>query len=96
MQVEALYEDGKLHFGRVLKFRHQSFRVVVDVPEDEILNEERDLLNNLPIEVRQRAKEMRSQLDQVRTQPQLSDDEIPPLSKKVPERIDAFEQREEP
>lgn len=95
MQFEAFYRDGKLQFDQPVRFRRASFRVVVEVPEEEILNEESNPLNNLPTEVHQRAVEMRKRLDQVRTQPPPRDEEIPPLSEKVLERIAAFEQREE-
>jgi hypothetical protein len=95
MQLEAIYRDGQLQFSQPVQFRHQSFRVVVDVPDEEILDDGTEPVCDIPPEVRQRAAEMRERLDRIRTQPQPADAELPQLSEKALERIEAFKQREE-
>jgi len=37
MQVHAIYNQGRLEFTQPISFRHQSFKVSVDIPESEIL-----------------------------------------------------------
>lgn len=39
MQVKALYDHGKIEFPTDVKFKHERFHVVVDVPDDEIIND---------------------------------------------------------
>lgn len=34
MQVEAIYDHGKLEFVKPLKLKHDRFRLVVTVPDD--------------------------------------------------------------
>ncbi len=37
MQVEAIYNQGRLEFAQPLKLKHDYLRLVVTVPDDEIL-----------------------------------------------------------
>ena len=95
MQLEAIYRDGQLQFSQPVHFRHQSFRVVVEVPEEEILDGASAMVLDVPPEIRQHANRMRERLDQIRSLPQSHDAQLPPLSEKTIERIEAFKQREE-
>ena len=40
MQVEAIYDHGKLEFLRPIQLRHQRIRVVVEVPDTEVETEQ--------------------------------------------------------
>ena len=91
MQVEAIYDHGRLEFIRPLQLRHERLNLVVEVPDDEIVN----LANpyNLPQEVLVQALEMLAKLEAIRNAPLLPDDELPALTPKQLDRIEAFELR---
>ncbi len=36
MQVEAIYNQGRLEFARPIKLKHDHLRLVVEVPDEEI------------------------------------------------------------
>ena len=120
MQVEAIYDQGRLEFTHPLKLKHQRIRLVVDIADDEIV----DPLNPYESEpeVLAAAAQMRSRLDAIRLVPdsletlisqnpadawlhqmkltltavQLKPDhEIPELSQKQLDRIEAFSYRED-
>lgn len=93
MQVEAIYDQGHLEFAYPLQFKHQRVRLMVEVPDDEIATPPNPY--NLPTEVLERAAQMRSHLDAIRNAPLPSDDQLPPISAKTLERIDAFALRED-
>ena len=93
MQVEAIYDQGRLEFARPLKLKHQRIRLVVEIADDEIV----DSLNpyELAPEVLAAATQMRSRLDAIRLAPLLPDAELPQLTPKQLERIEAFALRED-
>ena len=93
MQVEAIYNQGRLEFVHPLKLKHDHLRLVVEVPDDEIATQPNPY--NLPAEVLERAAQMRSQLDAIRNAPLPSDDQLPPIAAKTLERIEAFALRED-
>jgi predicted DNA-binding antitoxin AbrB/MazE fold protein len=39
MQIEAIYEHGRLEFTRPVRFKDQRVRVLVEVPEDAIVED---------------------------------------------------------
>ena len=93
MQVEAIYDQGRLEFVQPLLLKHDRLRLVVEVPDDEIVNQPNPY--NLPPEVLERATQMRSHLDAIRNAPLPPDDQLPPISAKTLERIEAFALRED-
>ncbi|HIJ31641.1 MAG TPA: hypothetical protein HPP65_03460 [Gammaproteobacteria bacterium] len=36
MQVEAIYDHGKIEFIKPLKFKHEKIKVTLDIPDNEI------------------------------------------------------------
>ena len=96
MQVEAIYDHGRLEFVHPVQLKHDRVRLVVEVPDEEIVN-----LYNLPAEMLAQAQAMLDKLDAVRNAPlppdQASDafshDALPELTAKQLERIEAFELR---
>jgi hypothetical protein len=40
MQVEATCENGRLEFARRVRLKHARVRLIVDIPDDEILHED--------------------------------------------------------
>lgn len=93
MQVEAIYNQGRLEFVYPLKLKHDHLRLVVEVPDDEIVSQPNPY--NLPPEVLERAAQTRSQLDAIRNAPLPSDDQLPPIAAKTLERTEAFALRED-
>ena len=93
MQVEAIYDQGRLEFARPIKLKHQRIRLVVEIADDEIV----DSLNpyELATEVLAAATQMRSRLDAIRLAPLRPDAELPELTPKQLERIEAFALRED-
>ncbi|MBS0193341.1 MAG: hypothetical protein JSR34_03780 [Proteobacteria bacterium] len=37
MEIEAVYDDGRLEFKRSVTLKHRRFKVVVSVPDDEVI-----------------------------------------------------------
>lgn len=91
MQVQAIYNQGRIEFVQPLRLKHDNIRLVVTVPDDEIEPQAKPY--NLPPEVMLRAAEMRKRLDAVRLAPLPPDEELPEISAKQLERIAAFELR---
>lgn len=95
MQVEALYDHGRLEFTHPLQLRHKRLRLIVEVPDEELVDPTPVTYNNLLPEVLARAQAMRDKLDAIRNAPLPPDDELPELTAKQRERIEAFTLRED-
>jgi UDP-2-acetamido-3-amino-2,3-dideoxy-glucuronate N-acetyltransferase len=93
MQVEAIYRDGRIEFVQPLHLKRDTLRVMVNVPDEEI--EAPVNPYNLPAEVIERAQAMRERLDSARHAPLPPDEELPELTAKQLERMEAFELRED-
>lgn len=93
MQVEAIYDHGRLEFAQPMQLKHDRVRLIVNVPDEEIVKD--DEFYNLPPEVFERAEKMRNRLDAVLDAPLPPDDQLPPVSAKTLERIEAFALRED-
>ena len=94
MRVEALYDHGRLEFIRPLQLKHECLRLIVEMP-DEALVTPMSATCNLPSEVLAQAQAMRDRLDAIRDAPFPPDDELPELTAKQRERIEAFALRED-
>jgi len=92
MEVEAIYDQGKLEFVKPLKLKHERVRLFVTIPDDEV-----EVLNHYVVseDVVQRARAMREQLDAIRNAPLPPDDQLLDLTQKRLDRIKAFELRED-
>ena len=73
------------------RFKHDRVRIVVEVPDDEIVVPPD--LNNLPSELLAQAQAMLSTFEAIRNAPLPPDDTLSGLTAKELERIDAFELR---
>jgi hypothetical protein len=93
MQVEAVYDQGKLDFVTPLHFKRTPLRVVVNVPDEEIDYQASPY--NLPPEVIDLARGMRKKLDAIRNAPLPPDDDPCDLTEKDRERLAAFVLRED-
>jgi hypothetical protein len=93
MNIEAIYDHGKLSFVTPIRLKHGKFRVIVTVPDDEV--EVQGDAYTLPPEVLAMAKAMEEILDRIRNAPPPADEDLPPLTQKQLDRIEAFALREE-
>jgi hypothetical protein len=93
MQVEAIYDDGRLEFIHPLQLKHAKLRLMVTVPDEEIVSTDNPY--NQPAEVLERAKAMLERMEAIRNAPLPLDDEIQELTEKQLERIEAFDLRDE-
>ncbi|MFA7351306.1 MAG: hypothetical protein WC009_11130 [Methylotenera sp.] len=93
MQVEAIYNQGKIELSQPLRLKHNHVRLVITVPDDEI--EVQDNAYNLSPEMLASAEAMLDKLEAVRNAPLSAGDELKLLSAKQLERIEAFELRAE-
>lgn len=91
MQVEAIYNQGRLAFAYPLQLKHDQLRLVVEVPDDEIVNQPNSY--NLPPEVLARAQNMLEKYAAIVNAPLPLDADLPELSAEYQERLDAIELR---
>jgi hypothetical protein len=93
MQVEAIYDHGKLEFTQPIQLKHERVKVIVDVPDIEIKKKQETY--NLPPEVVKMAKKIEQDRDAVLDAPFPPDGELPKLTAKKPGRIEAFALRDD-
>ena len=93
MEVEAIYDHGKLDFIPPLRLKHEKIRLIVTVPDDEI---EKLAPYNLPQEAIERAQAMLARMQEIlNAPPPPPDDELPELTETQLERMEAFALRDE-
>lgn len=92
MQVEAIYNHGKLEFIVPLQLKQENFRIQVIVPDDEIIMQP---VYNLPLHIIESAKATLARMETIRNTPLPTDKEPPELTAKQMERIEAFALRDE-
>lgn len=102
MQLEAIYNQGRLEFIRPVQLKHERIRLTVDIPDEEILSPSPTTGEGaqapsyeLPPEVLQLAKTMEERLNHIRNAPFPADEELPPLTQKQQDRIEASAERDE-
>ncbi|MGF1546420.1 MAG: hypothetical protein ACFCUG_03730 [Thiotrichales bacterium] len=97
MQIEAIYDQGKLEFVSPIKLKLGRIRLLVQIADADVIAEPSPSNKpsyELPAEVRALALEMEAKLDRVRHAP-LPDEKDLPLSQKKLERIEALTLRDE-
>jgi len=92
MQLEAIYDQGRLEFIRPLRLKPERLRVIVEIPDDAVVGLVAPL--DLPPEVPALAARMRTRLDEIRDAPLPADEQLPPVNAETLERIEAFALRE--
>ncbi|MCF7979371.1 MAG: hypothetical protein K9L82_15440 [Chromatiaceae bacterium] len=101
MQVEAIYRQGRLEFLTPLRLKQGPLRVIVEVPDEALDAAIRTevstggLAGNLPSAVVAHARAKREMLDAIRNAPPPPDDELPAMSDKQCERLEALALRED-
>jgi len=99
MQVEAIYDHGRLEFVEPLRLKHERVRVRVEVPDEELASEvpeagpQADVLPPVDPEVERLAQSMRAALDAIHAR--AIPDDLPEPSERYLERAAAFAWRED-
>ena len=99
MEIEAIYDNGRIELPPSLRLANKRFSVRIEIPESEIIGrpDSKDAGRKpnyvLPPEVHALAKEMSDRLDRIRNAPP-SEEDLPDLTQKQQERMKAFEFRE--
>jgi len=89
MQVEAIYDHGRLEFVHPLQLKHGRVRLLVEVPDEEVIS----VSCNLPKELLEEGRALLAKLEAIRNAPLPPDDELTQLTPKQLQRIEAFELR---
>lgn len=97
MQIEAIYDQGKLEFITPVKLRGGRIRVKVEIPDEEVQTEPLSVAESfeLPDDLKLQAKEMLDRFTEIRNAPLPPESELPELTSKQEDRIHAFALREE-
>ena len=92
MKLEAIYDKGRLEFIQPVHFVRDRLRVVVEVPEQEMVKPQ----GKAPAAtLGGYARDLKTRLDAIRNGPLPPDDELPKLTEKQRSRIEAFALRED-
>jgi predicted DNA-binding antitoxin AbrB/MazE fold protein len=103
MQIEAIYENGRLKFLSPVTFTQTRFQVRVEVPPDVIASNDNNAPNdqNAPndkvdtLDLDDYARELVARLDAIRNAPSPADESLPRFTPKQHERVEAAALREE-
>jgi hypothetical protein len=97
MKLEAIYDQGKLEFISPVRLKSERFRVKVEVPDEEIegASAPESDSSGLPEGLGRQAREMLDRFAAIRNAPLPPDIDLPELTSKQEERIEAFALREE-
>jgi len=93
MQIEAIYDHGKLELIKPLRLKHQRIKVTVEIPDAEI--EKDPSPYHLPPEVVDMANKMEKETDEILNAPLPLNEALPELTEKQLDRIEAFALRED-
>lgn len=93
MQIEAIYDHGRLEFVTPVRLKRERLRLRVEVPDDAIDGLEEGF--QLPPKVIAQARAQREALNAIRDATPPPDNELPELSDKQVQRFEAFARRED-
>ena len=92
MKLEAIYDKGRLEFTHPIQFVRDRLRVVVEVPDQEVVAPQ----DKAPeASMGRYAQALQARLDAIRNAPLPPDDELPEFTEKQRSRIEVFALREE-
>ena len=91
MQVEVIYNQGRLEFAQPIKLKHDYLRLLVVVPDDEIDTPPTPF--NLPPEELARAQAMLEKYQAILDAPLDDDADLPNLGSDYQERLEAIDLR---
>ncbi len=89
MQIEAIYEQGKLIFNKSIRLKRDRFPVRVELPEDVLVSEKME-------QPRVPTDQWLSSLEEIRQKVMMTpENELPELTRKDEEYMQAFSLRDE-
>lgn len=87
MKLEAIYDKGRLEFIHPIHFVSDRLRVIVEVPDQEVVKPQ----EVVPVaSLGLYAQALQTRLDAIRNAPLPADDELPEFTEKQRSRIEAF------
>lgn len=99
MKIQAIYEDGVLKPTQPLRLKRRL--ITIQVPDEEVVdvesqNEKPKALVEIPPQVRERADALLKRLAKIQEEVlALPEDQLPKVTAKQLERMEAFEMRED-
>lgn len=91
MQVEVIYNQGRIEFVQPIKLKHDHLRLLLVVPDDEIDTPPKSY--SLPPEVLARAQAILEKYQAILEAPLADDADLPDLSTEYQERLEAIDLR---
>lgn len=91
MQVEAIYNQGSIQFVQPLRFKSERFRLVINVPDEELMPEPAPF--QLTAQASAQAQAMLDTYAAILNAPVPNDDALPELNAEYEERLEAFDLR---
>lgn len=91
MQVEAIYNRGHIEFVQPLRLKHERFRLLVNVPDDEVEPESAPF--QLTEQASAQAQAMLDKYAAILNTPVPNDDGLPEMSAAYEERLEAIDLR---
>lgn len=85
MQVEAIYDHGRLELIPPLRLKQERMRLVVIVPENGV---EPRVPRDVPADIIENARAMLARLEAIKNAP--PEEDVPEITEKQMERIGAF------
>lgn len=95
MRIEAVYDHGRVKLPDHIQLRHQCLRVVVIVPGDEVVLLDPQDFSSFPADLVERAKAALARMAAIKNAPLPTADELPELTEKQLNRIEAAALRDE-
>lgn len=95
MQLDAIYDQGRLEFLSPVRFAHDRFVVRVDIPESELQAPVAPVAEPVSQPLGHDLQKLVDRLAAVRRRPLPDTADLPPLSAKAEERLDAWAGRED-
>ncbi|MBA3056435.1 MAG: hypothetical protein KJ614_07340 [Gammaproteobacteria bacterium] len=91
MQFEAIYNKGTIQFVPTLRFKSERFRLVINVPDEELIYEPAPF--QLSAQANAQAQAMLDKYAAILNAPVPNDEVLPELSAEHEERLEAFDLR---
>ena len=89
MQLDAIYDDGRLEFAQPVRFAHGRFRVRVEVPSHELIGDGNEPLARYASRWLRRLEAIQKEVME------LPEEELPSVSDRQLERLRAIKLRED-
>jgi hypothetical protein len=93
MQVDAIYDHGRLEFVQPIQLKHERLSLIVQIPDSEIIKQVEPY--QLSKKQKREAAILLDRLQRVRDRPLSSEDRLSISEKKLDERLESMTCRDE-